>query len=156
MLQVISITGAHLPSSSTGQDLLAKNPSIRFLVRAPIYWWVDTDWVTYSLSLPTKNLHFCVDTWPDGSLFIEHMKDYLEHVKRLEPRQFMQILAMSIYAEGIIELTYQEIVETCENYVAGEYRYIPSYSFPNDREWKDFCETLLDIRGVRDLIKEET
>ena len=156
MLQVLNMMGNNFSVKDTGEDLFKKNPTIQFLIKAPIYWWIDADWCTYSQALPTNNFDFCFDSWPENSIFPQTMSSYIARVKKkLTPRQLMQLLPMSTYIDGIISLTYQEIIEVCENYVAGEYKYVAPFSFPNEREWKDFCETLLDIRGVRDLIEEE-
>lgn len=157
MLKVLNMVGNHFSVRDTGEDLFKKNPRVQFLIQAPVYWWIDTDWCVYSLALPTNKFEFCLDGWPAGALFPQSISDYISHTKKaLTPRQLMQILPMSVYIDGIVSLTYREIVEVCENYIAGEYKYVAPFSFPNEREWKDFCETLLDIRGVRDLIQEET
>ena len=67
----------------------------------------------------------------------------------------MQLLPLSVIVKATIQLNYRDIIEVCENYVAGEYKYTKGYGFPNEEEWKCFCETLLDIQGVRDLVKED-
>ena len=53
---------------------------------------------------------------------------------------------------GTIFLPYKDIIEICEDYVSG---YYTKSDFGIKREWTDFCETLLDIKGVRDLVQEE-
>ena len=76
--------------------------------------------------------------------------------EKLKSRQLMQILPLSTYVEGAIMLSYQEIVGVCENYNCGEYDYKELYNeWPMSREWTDFCETLMDIRGVREILEKE-
>jgi hypothetical protein len=143
-----------VPECESATDLFNKNPSVIFGIKAPLYWWVDTDWIKYYFNMPLNNFEFCQDEWKEDVPLIRYEKVVSQN-PNLSPRELMQILPMSTMVEGTLELTYQEIVEVCENYVAGEYYYDKGYGFPNDREWADFCETLLDIKGVRDLVKEE-
>lgn len=137
-----------------GLELFKQNPTVIFKIKAPIYWWVDTDWVKYYFNMPLSDFEFSMDEWNENLPLIRYEKVVTQN-PNLSPRELMQILPLSTYMKGTIELTYQEIIEVCENYVAGEYTYIKGYGFPDDREWADFCETLLDIKGVRDLVKEE-
>lgn len=139
---------------NNGLELFKQNPTVIFKIRAPIYWWVDTDWIKYYFNMPFPDFEFCFDAFENNNYYAEYTSRNLEKWKD-EPRKLMQLLPLSTYMKGTIELTYQEIIEVCENYVAGEYTYIKGYSFPDDREWADFCETLLDIKGIRDLVKEE-
>lgn len=138
----------------TGDTLFKKNPILQFLVEAPIYWWVDVWFPKFNLDMPLSDFNCCFDAWPEQTLFMQALAMEVNN-PNIEPRQLMQILPMSTQVVGIVELTYQEIVEICENYVSGEYVYHLPRSFPNEREWVDFCETLLDIKGVRDFINEE-
>lgn len=62
------------------------------------------------------------------------------------------LTTVSTQVNGKIFLQYQDIIEICEDYIAGCYK---KSVFGVEREWADFCETLLDIKGVRDLIQEE-
>ena len=56
---------------------------------------------------------------------------------------------VSTLAKGTVFLKYQDIVEICEDYISKQYE---NSDFGTEREWRDFCETLLDIKGIRDLI----
>lgn len=137
-----------------GLDLFKKNPTVLFEIKAPIYWWIDTDWIKYYLNMPLDNFEFDFSAFDCGRYYAKYMRNNLNKWKD-EPRKLMQVLPLSTVVKATLELSYQEIVEVCENYVAGEYYYTKGYGFPNDREWADFCETLLDIKGIRDLVKEE-
>ena len=61
---------------------------------------------------------------------------------------------LSTLVRGNIFLHYHDIVEICEDYIAGAYRK-ENTKWIAEREWTDFCETLLDIKGIRDLIFEK-
>lgn len=135
-------------------DLFRDNPVFSFVIEAPIYWWVDIDWPKYYFNMPLSDFEFSQDEWNENLPLIRYEKVVAQNPD-LSPRALMQILPLGTMMVGHINLTYQEIVEVCENYVAGEYKYTKGYGFPNEREWTDFCETLLDIKGVRDLVKEE-
>lgn len=139
---------------NNGLELFKQNPTVIFRIKAPIYWWVDTDWIKYYFNMPLSDFEFSQDEW-DENLSIIRIGRLATQNPNLSPRELMQIIPLGTIMTGTIELSYQEIIEVCENYVAGEYTYIKGYGFPDEREWKDFCETLLDIKGVRDLVKEE-
>lgn len=141
---------------NNGLELFKQNPTVIFKIKAPIYWWVDTDWIKYYFNMPLSDFEFCLDAYTDPRIIdvMEEFADILETYTDI-PRFLMQQLPLSTYMTGVIELPYREIIEVCENYVAGEYNYTKGYGFPNTREWTDFCETLLDVKGVRDLVKEE-
>ena len=128
--------------------------SIQFTIKAPIYWWLDTDYTKYFLNMPTDNIEFCYDAWPNETPLVSANLAVYEN-SDLTVRQKMQMLPMATLLTAMIELSYAEIVEICENYISGEYLYHKGYGFPNEEEWAYFCETLLTIKGVRDLIKEE-
>lgn len=141
-------------SGNNGLELFKQNPVVLFKIKAPIYWWVDIDWIKYYFDMPLSDFEFSQDGW-DENLSIIRIERLATQNPNLSPRELMQILPLGTIMTGTIELSYQEIIEVCENYVAGEYTYVKGYGFPDEREWKDFCETLLDIKGVRDLVKEE-
>lgn len=153
MLQILNM---HFPLNINGDDgttLFIKNSTFSFMVRAPLYWWIDCDWDKYCLNMPLDNFEFSLDGFTDEQqeLFIQTH----EHLGKLTPRQIMQTLPLSAIIEGRVDMPYRAIVKTCQNYLCGDMKYYPPYSFPNEREWADFCETLLDIKGVRDLAEEE-
>lgn len=154
MLRVTKITPALPPKHTAGDLLFEENPSFQITIKAPIYWWVDCDWIKYRFNMPLSDFEFELDAFQFNEVpsAIEELANKLINVTE---RKIMQLLPLSTYMTGVIELPYREIIEVCENYVAGEYNYTKGYSFPNTREWTDFCETLLDIKGVRDLVKEE-
>lgn len=137
----------------TGLDLFRHNPTVIFKIRAPMYWWIDTDWIKYYFNMPLTDFEFCLDETVRNSEVQAELIKMLTNCKT--DRQRMQLLPLSAIVTAELSLSYQEIVEVCENYLNGEYNYNKGYGFPNEREWTDFCETLLDIKGVRDLVKEE-
>ena len=157
MLQVVKMNWFNYKPipDDTGDTLLNLNPLITFSIKAPIYWWADCDWIKYKFNMPFSDFEFCLDAHTDPRI-IDVMKEFADILETYEdiPRFLMQQLPLSTYVTATIELSYQEIIEVCENYVAGDYT-VKGYGFPDEREWKDFCETLLDIKGVRDLVKEE-
>lgn len=153
MLQILKMFPGSLGDVS-GNELFEENPTIKFVIKAPIFWWVDADWTKYYFNMPLDNMEFCFDALDEDNPSVLDVKFVLNSAK-LEPRQLMQILPLSTYVSAVIELHYREIIEICEEYIIGNFEYEPPFSFPNTREWKDFCETLLDIRGVRDLVKEK-
>lgn len=142
-------------SGETGLDYFKQNPTVILRIIAPLYWWVDIDWTKYYLNMPLSDFEFCLDGCDQElKTAMQDLSRNMADANRNE-RRIMQILPLSVMVTATIELKYQEIIEVCENYVNGEYTYIRGYGFPNEREWKDFCETLLDIKGVRDIVKEE-
>lgn len=153
MLQVEQVDNVLQPLGNTGEELFKENSTFIFTIKAPIYWWVDCDWVKYKFNMPLSDFEFCFDTFESTQQ--QELIQAHEYISNLDPYQLMQILPLATYITGVIELSYREIVEVCENYIAGEYIYHKQYSFPNEREWTDFCETLLDIKGVRDLMEDE-
>ena len=154
MLRIEKMQFMFPPQGATGEELFKENKTLTLVITAPIYWWVDCDWVRYSFNMPTDNFEFCYDEWEETVPAIRFERVLVQN-PNLTPRALMQILPLSTYMKGIIELSYKEIVEICENYLMGEYHYNRGYSFPNEREWSVFCETLLDIKGVRDLMEDE-
>ena len=157
MLKVVGINCIKKPQHTAGDLLFEENPTFQFEILAPMYWWIEVEVPKYSFNMPLEDFEFCVDEfaeWVEGAP-IPFFKNQLSQSHLLSPRALMQLLPMSTYITGVIELSYQEIIEKCENYVSGEYRYYRGYSFPTEREWTDFCETLLDMKGVRDIVKED-
>lgn len=128
MLKVLRVISPYsLKKNLDSETLFKDNRSFIFVIEAPLYWWIDVDGIKYGFDL----------------------SDFSDEAR--------QNLSLSTNIGAMLSLTYQEIVEICEDYQAKMYRYEGKpYQWPNEREWKDFCETLLDIKGVRDLIKEET
>ena len=127
MLKVLSMQSYFRYKDVPAETLFSKNLSFTFMVEAPIFWWIDFDY---------------------GLKFGFDLSEFSEYEKENAP--------MSTCVKAYVCLSYQEIVEICENYVDGVYKYEDKYyQWPNEREWRDFCETLLDIHGVRDLVKEE-
>lgn len=155
MLKVLRM-GNVFAKDVDSKDLFNDNPLFTFTIQAPIYWWVDIDWPKYYLNMPLSDFDFCFDAFDeDAARRVAQTLGLNYGTIQNNPRAVMQLLPLSTQVVGTINLSYQEIIEVCENYVAGEYNYQTGYSFPNDREWSDFCETLLDIKGVRDIVKEE-
>ena len=154
MLQVIKILPNVPPQHSAGDLLFEENPNFRLVIKAPIYWWVDCDWIKYSFNMPLSDFEFELDAFQFNEV-PSALEELAHKFTNVTERKIMQLLPLSAYMTGVIELSYREIVEVCENYVSGEYTYVKGYGFPNEREWADFCETLLDGKGIRDLVKEE-
>ena len=156
MLQVLGMI--YNTSETDGEKLFNQNPEFLLTVRAPMYWWLDCGFEKFNLCMPTKNLEFCLDSFSD----CEAVRSYLWSMKyvtrnvKLEPRQLLQIMPLSTYLEGRVKLSYQQMVEVCENYACGEYDYKELYNqWPISREWTDFCETILDVHGIREIIEKE-
>ena len=74
---------------------------------------------------------------------LKEINKYLETKKRK--------VSISTSVKARIFINYQDIVEICEDYILGEY----TSQWKADREWADFCETLMDIKGIRDLLYGE-
>lgn len=156
MLKILSVKTAQPHLDTDGVSLFANNPTITLDIEAPLYWWVDTDWDKHFFNMPLSDFKFCKDAFADYDTKQDIINTLEFHLNTLEtePRKLMQLLPLSTMVKGIIQLRYQEIVKICRNYTMGEYTYTAPYSFPNEREWKDFCETLFDIPGIRDLVEE--
>lgn len=129
MLKILSMScGLSHTRQVSAQDLYNVNHTFTFEVEAPLYWWIDFDGNKFGFDL---------------SIF--------------EPRRVVQSLPISTKVKAIVILPYREIFNYCYDYSHGEYlSYNTKYEWPNQREWSDFCETLLDIRGIRDLIQEDS
>ena len=134
-----------------------ENPKFRFHIKAPMYWWLDCEFEKYNFCMPMDSFEYCWDAWGEEAPIIKNTMEILTNISRhsnLQPRKLMQLLPLSTYLEGDIELTYKEIIGVCENYCFGEYDYKELYNeWPISREWTDFCETLLDIAGVRTYLR---
>lgn len=156
MLRVLEMKRMTPIKGERGEELFKENPTFQFRIEAPMYWWIDIDWPKYYFNMPLYDMKVCTDTWTNTGIVPElnNMLRILAHENSGKERKIMQLLPLSTLVNAVLELNYQQVVEVCENYVAGEYVYHRHYSFPNEREWNDFCETLLDIKGVRDLIVE--
>lgn len=123
MLRILAVCCPYSSSSASANLLFRENKLFTFEIVAPIYWWVDFDGVKLGFDL---------------SAFSNKAR---------------QQLSVSTPVVAWATLSYQEIVEYCQAYINGEYIYEDKYySWVNEREWNDFCETLMDIRGVRDLL----
>lgn len=130
---MLKILGMQFPykykyADMSAELLFEENDCFIFDVEAPICWWTDFSGERTKLRLA----YFAPDE-------IE--------------RQGMKFPIQTI-VRGNVFLSYQQIVEICEDYVSGAYTDENSGWFA-EREWSDFCETLLDIKGIRDLVQEE-
>ena len=128
MLNVVGMGSVCCPFSRvTASELFETNAPFNFYIEAPLFWWLDFDYTKFGFELG----------------------DFSEQEKLTMP--------VDTVVKGVAVLTYQEIIEVCEDYINGVYKYIVGneHQWPAEREWKDFCETLLDIKGVRDLVQEE-
>lgn len=147
MLRILAIKcNQFISSDDTGDALFKRDPDFVFRVEAPMYWWLDCEFERFYLDFSKDNLRFCLDAW-DKTKY-----DFTFNVG-LSDRQLMQILPLSTIIEANITLSYKRIIKICEDYQCGEYCYPSINRWPTEREWKDFCETLLDLRGVRDIVE---
>lgn len=75
-----------------------------------------------------------------------------------EIRQFdrfeLRDMPVSTNVTAWVSLSYKEIVKYCTLYKSDEFS-DENCIWHNEREWADFCETLLDIKGIREIVKEE-
>ena len=128
MLKVLKLINPYRQSiPRSGKDLFNENRTFNFVIEAPIYWWIDVDRLKYGWKL----------------------KDFSEEERRT--------MSIATPIKAVLSLTYQDIVELCEDYANDMYKFDNEpYRWSNEREWNDLCETLLDICGVRDLVKEAT
>lgn len=108
----------------SAEKLFEDNACFVFEVEAPIFWWAEFS----------------------GERVNIRVSNFTK--KRLEKLPF------STPVRGQVFLTYQNIVELCEDYIDGAYTKERS-KWIAEREWTDFCETLFDIKGIRDLIYGE-
>ena len=126
MLKILSTKVHANKYDIDGTSLLRLDPSFTFLVEAPLYWWIDFDGVKFGFEL-----------------------DEFSDFER-------QNIPLSTNVKAYVHLSYEDIVTLCTDYVYGLYDYeAHTYQWNNEREWKDFCETLLDVQGIRDLVKEK-
>lgn len=140
---------------SSAEELFNENPIITMRVKAPMFWWANCDFDRYDMCMPVSDFEYCLDAWGEGTPYIREMQFAIKETKASK-RKLLQILPVSTYLEATIRMEYQQIVEVCENYCCGDYDYNGLYNqWPMSREWADFCETLLDIRGVRELLEKE-
>ena len=128
MLKVLKLINPYKQNiPRSGEDLFNENRTFNFVIEAPIYWWIDVDRLKYGWEL----------------------KDFSEEERRT--------MSIATPIKAILSLTYQDIIEVCEDYANDMYKFDNEpYRWSNEREWNDLCETLLDICGVRDLVKEAT
>ena len=126
MLNVVGMGCVYCsPSKTEPNQLWYMNPPFNFYVEAPLFWWLD---------FPYEKFGFELGDFSD--------KEKLD-------------MPVSTIVKGCAVLTYNEIIEVCEDYIQGAFKYEgKSYQWNAEREWNDFCETMLDIKGVRDLVQE--
>ena len=141
--------------NESAEQLFKSDRDVLFTVEAPIYWWLTCDFEKRYFDMPKDEFKFCFDAWDQYSdTFIQQLQLKVFDT-RLDFRKLMQILPLSTLVVAKVYLSYQDICEVCENYLHGEYDFKEIYNqWPMSREWTDFCETLMDIRGVRELIEE--
>ena len=156
MLKILKIDGRYPPAvDDTGETLFKRNPDINFTIEAPLYWWLDCDFEKFDFQFKKNPPYdYCLDEWKISDPYIQSMQLRLSQNKNISDRALMQIMPLGTIFTGRIILSYQKIVEICENYQCGEYAYQELRNeWATEREWKDFCETLLDLRGVRSLVE---
>ena len=165
MLKVEKVTWQTPPTiDDDGESLLRRNPQILFTVSAPIFWWLDTNFrfATHSL-IENKNFSDLVfDEWAPHEKIIQELsleiqkeqsKISIFEVASKQFRRTLEILPLGTMVQGKIILSYKDVIKYVEDYLDES---LFSVDFlPTRREWSDFCETLLDLRGVRTYVKEE-
>lgn len=157
MLRILEIKcNQRVSSDDTGDNLFKRNPEFNLIIEAPMYWWLDCEFERFDFIFPkNKNgLSFCDEGGKIFPEWVNSLRTLFTINKNISDREVMQILPLGTIISGRINLSYQKIIEICENYQCGEYSYQGLRNqWPTEREWKDFCETLLDLRGVRDLVE---
>lgn len=135
MLNVLSVKAPQFYGKDVPfEQLFSDNYSFVLEVEAPIYWWADFDGVRFYMDL-----------------------SFLTNNPYQEPETVLLKTPVSTKIKGCISLPYQSIIEICEDYKAGAYVYKKEVNkWPNEREWNDLCETLMDIRGIRYFVEKET
>ncbi len=125
MLKVVKIISPY-SGNKDAKRLYIENRHFLFVISAPIYWWIDAEGVKYGFDL---------------SRFSDEEK---------------QSIPISTSVDAILSLQYREIVDICKDYKLGAFKYEQkAYQWCNENEWSEFCETLLTIQGIKDLIEEE-
>lgn len=127
MLNVVGMGSVYCSiSDTTPEELLRINAPFNFYIVAPLYWWLDFNYDKFGFEL--------------GDFSDKEKLD----------------MSVSTPVKGCAVLTYAEIVEICEDYLRGVFKYEgQAHQWNAEREWTDFCEILLDVKGIRDLVKEE-
>lgn len=137
--------------------LFAKNPSLQFDVEAPIYWWLclSNFNIHHFLKDEQKLDEICTDKWENCAV-LDKLKIVLEQLsvecvinpKKELDRQLMQILPCGAVLRGCVCMYYEDIY------------YLVNDTEPElmdngaQREWDDFIETLMDIKGIRTLCED--
>ena len=165
MLKVEKVTWQVPPAiDDTAERLFKRNSQILFTISAPIFWWKDTNFKFSEQSLlENKNfLDFIFDEWTPSEKLIQELTLAIQQEQNkisfmdLDQKQFrrlLEILPMGTMVRGSVCLSYQEVIQYVEDYLDGSM--FTTDFLPTRREWSDFCETLLDLRGVRIYVREE-
>lgn len=153
MLKILSIDGNYKPKEEdTGSSLFNKNIDLNLVIEAPLYWWISCEYEHSSFDFPKYDRAYCFDAWPTDYSFVTDLKRNISGLENRD-RALMQVLPLSTILVANMSLSYQQVCKICQDYGAGEYDYQGlRFQWPAEREWCDFCETLLDIRGIRDIV----
>ena len=156
MLKVLNIECSLPAIDDTGEVLFKRNPIYYFTIEAPLYWWLDSEVVTLERSnfiLPREDFKYCFDGFHQSCPEIQMTEHYMSNKKHTD-RQLIQIMPLGTLTTAVLRLPYQQIVELCENFSEGEYAYHRAFNeWDNEQEWKDFCEELFKIRGIKELVR---
>lgn len=137
-------------------EIYEEDEFISLTITAPLYWWIDTDFFSENSVFNIRDytdLKFCFDEWTGEKKITDiignavtqaQVENYFEHGS---VRKLFQILPLGIMITASVTTTYVTLVRDCEEYLRGKGY---TYTFA-EREWKDFYETLLDIKGIREL-----
>ena len=156
MLKILK-TDCSIPAiDDTGETLFKRNPVYFFTIEAPLYWWLDSEVVSFermNFTLPKEDFRYCFDSFHQSCPEIQMTEHYMSN-KTHTDRQLIQTMPLGTLATGVLRLPYQQIIELLENYVSGEYAYHGAFNeWDNEEEWKDLCEELFKIRGTKELVR---
>lgn len=140
------------------EDLFDDDTALTLVIEGPLYWWFSIDElfeeeVDELISKDTE-LKFCFDTWDSDEKICDFIRNavnqaLVENNSSVGDRKkVLQVLPMGTMLTSTVHASYRAIVYEVMDYLSGMYE---DNSLPVSREWKDYFETLMDIKGVREL-----
>lgn len=124
MLRITEIQWHINPSGMSPNEYFKTTHCIKIFFEAPILWVLDASTQIYRFNV---NLPVLMEE-----------NGYVLNNKKL-----------SDMVSGSIQLQYSDLIAISEDYLRGFFDYGVC-----DREWKDLCETILDMYGVRTILEE--
>ncbi len=124
MLRVTAIRWPIDPSRTSPKVYFDTPSCIEIFFEAPLLWVLDASTQIYRFNV---NL----------PMLMEESKCMLNNKK------------LSDVVSGSIKLQYSDLIAISEDYLREFFNYGVC-----DREWKDLCETILDMYGVRTILEE--